>query len=262
MGWPPAGPPVAAEPTDGPWGPGMRVPWGFWESVLVGVVGFLIGGVLAVPIIAGKQQGDLSDLQFAVSGILGELGLFLAAAGWIRLRYRRQARSLALDLRRPGDAAIGFGMGLVIYGIAVFGIGLVIEIVLQQVAGHQISAPDQVPSTLAGFPLVLTGFLVIVCAPIAEELLFRGMLFRSLRDRHGFWAGAIVSSVLFGSVHIQGWDLGSALLSSTLAFVGLGLAALYEWRRNIIANMAAHAAFNVVGFVLIVFGVIPLRTLT
>jgi membrane protease YdiL (CAAX protease family) len=109
---------------------------------------------------------------------------------------------------------------------------------------------------------MLTGFLVIVCAPVAEELLFRGMLFRSLRDRHGFWAGAVVSSLLFGAVHWQGsgtsWE-SSALLASTLAFVGLGLAALYEWRKNILTNMAAHAAFNVVGYAFFVTGVLPLR---
>jgi membrane protease YdiL (CAAX protease family) len=58
-----------------------------------------------------------------------------------------------------------------------------------------------------------------------------------------------VSSALFGAVHVQdaGWE-ANLLLTTTLACVGLGLALLYEWRRNLLTNIGAHCAFNVVGF--------------
>jgi membrane protease YdiL (CAAX protease family) len=231
----------------------MAVTWGFWESVVVAVVGFMLGVLLALPVAATATQAELTDLQFAIAGILGELGLFAGAAGWIWIRHRRAIPALAFDVRRPKDAAIGFGTGLGIYLVAVFGIALVLQMLIEAIVGHNVRSPDQIPRTLTGVPLVLTGFLVIVCAPVAEELVFRGMLFRSLRDKHGFWPGAIVSSILFGAVHIQGapWD-GSILLATTLAFVGLGLALVYEWRKNLLANMAAHCAFNVVGFVLLI----------
>jgi membrane protease YdiL (CAAX protease family) len=240
----------------------MAVPWGFWESVLVGVVGFLIGGVLGAPFVAGSKAGDLTDLQFAITGLLGELGILAAVLGWLSIRHRRAMPALAFDIRRPADGAIGYGMGLVLYFVAVLGIAQAIGFVLERIAGHSIESPDQLPNSLHGVPLVLTGFLVIVCAPVAEELLFRGMLFRSLRDRKGFWAGAVVSSILFGMVHWQGspWE-SSALLASTLAFVGLGLAALYEWRRNLLTNIAAHAGFNTVGFLLFVNGLFPFQHL-
>ena len=248
---PPPGPPPTVEPARGPWG--MAVTWGFWESVIVGVVGVLIGGLLGAPVAVTATDGHLTDLQFALAGILGELGIFGAAAGWLYIRHRRSLAALSLDLRRPVDAAIGFGTGLGIYVVAVFGVATALAALLEAIAGRPVESPEQIPTTLSGLPLVLTGILVIVCAPVAEELLFRGMIFRSLRDRHGFWAGAVVSSLLFGSVHWQGspWE-SSVLLTLTLAFVGLGLAALYEWRRNLLANIAAHCAFNVVGFVLFV----------
>jgi membrane protease YdiL (CAAX protease family) len=226
------------------------------------VCGFIIGAILALPVAAGSTNGDLTNLQFAIAGVLGEVGIFVSVMGWLSIRHRRAIPALALNLRKPVDAAIGFGLGIVIYFVAVLGIAQVIGWLLDRIAGHSIQSPDQLPTSLTGFPLVLTGFLVIVCAPVAEELLFRGMLFRSLRDRHGFWPGAIVSSVLFGLVHWQGspWE-SSVLLVSTLMFVGLGLASLYEWRRNILTNMAAHAGFNVVGFFLFANGngLVPFR---
>jgi membrane protease YdiL (CAAX protease family) len=42
-----------------------------------------------------------------------------------------------------------------------------------------------------------------VAAPFYEEFFFRGMLFHWLRDRHGFWIGALASSLLFGFVHFD-----------------------------------------------------------
>ena len=36
-----------------------------------------------------------------------------------------------------------------------------------------------------------------------------------------------------------------------ICFVGFGLAYVYEWRGNLLANIAAHATFNAIGFVLI-----------
>ena len=235
----------------GPWG--LRVPWGFWEALLVGVVGFLIGGVLALPVALPSSEGDLTDLQFALASLLGEIGLFAAMAGWLRIRHRRAVPALAIRTDRPADLAIGFGAGLLVYPTAVIVVALLVELVLRVVTGHGVEAPDQLPSSISGGALVLTGFLVILAAPVAEELLFRGFLFRSIRDRRGFWPAAAVSSVLFGLVHWQGspWE-GSLLLVVTLVFVGLALAAIYEWRRNLLANMAAHCAFNVVGFMLYV----------
>lgn len=245
---PPSGPPRAAGRFP------MAVTWGFWESLLLGMAGFLIGGiVLAIPIAVTTTNGELTDTQFALVAVLGEVGVFATVVAWLRIRHHATWRALAVDTKRPVDALIGFGCGLGLYLVAVVGIATVLSLLLDRIAGHPIEAPDQLPTTLSGTALWLTGVAVVVCAPIAEELLFRGMLFRSIRDRHGFWPGALVSSALFGLVHWQGspWE-SSILLVGTLAFVGFGLALLYEWRRNLLTNIAAHCAFNVVGFVFFV----------
>ena len=101
--------------------------------------------------------------------------------------------------------------------------------------------------------MLLTVLLSVVIAPVTEETFFRGILFRSLRDRHGFWVGAIVSAALFGVFHFipgEPWQSNTVLIVCMMC-TGFALATLYEWRGNLLANIAAHMAFNTIGVFLI-----------
>jgi uncharacterized protein len=260
-------PDLPPEPTARPpgrWGPPAAT-WGFWEAVLVGIVGFVAGGIVGALVANPTGREDLTNLQFVAIGLISEAGLFAAVAGWLAIRHRRASRvswlepprpvdMLRFDPRKPVDAAIGFGCGLALYVVAVVGVGVLVQTILDLLTNRSIKAPDQLPDHLTGLALVLTGVLVLVAAPVAEELFFRGFLFRALRERHGFWFSGLISAALFGAVHFQPapWQ-DWVLLVTVLGFVGLGLAAIYEWRRNLIANMAAHCAFNVIGFLFVAF---------
>jgi membrane protease YdiL (CAAX protease family) len=85
-------------------------------------------------------------------------------------------------------------------------------------------------------------------APVAEELLFRGILFPFIRDlgkpRLAFWGTA----VLFGAMH------GNLAAFVPLVFFGALLAALYLRTGNLLAPMTAHALFNLVPFLLLACG--------
>lgn len=50
---------------------------------------------------------------------------------------------------------------------------------------------------------VLVFAALVILAPLAEELLFRGFLFTGLRKKLPFWLTAIIVSLLFGFVHGQ-----------------------------------------------------------
>lgn len=87
----------------------------------------------------------------------------------------------------------------------------------------------------------------IVFAPFAEETFFR-LLFFNLGLRYGgFWAGAILSGVLFGIAH---GDLYAAI---PLALGGMVLCGVYYLTRNIIASMFSHALFNTFSIVVLLF---------
>lgn len=89
-------------------------------------------------------------------------------------------------------------------------------------------------------------FLASVVAPIVEETVFRGLLYRHLREATGKWAAvgsmlvsATVVSFLFAVIHPQGW-LGIPVLMS----IAYGLTIAREWRGTLLPAMIAHGLNN------------------
>jgi uncharacterized protein len=82
--------------------------------------------------------------------------------------------------------------------------------------------------------LLYGGFLV----PVAEELVFRGLLFRWLRQRFEFWPAAFISSAAFGIAHLRADQVIVAGL------LGLPLAWLYENSRSLAPAILMHQTYN------------------
>jgi membrane protease YdiL (CAAX protease family) len=141
----------------------------------------------------------------------------------------------------------------VLWGVALFIFtGFVVAplffALLRLLTGEDVVPPRQqlLPADPETLHIVLGGISAIVAAPIGEELFFRGLLHTALRGRMGFWVAAVISSAIFALVH-------AILLLMPLFFVvGLGLAYLYERRGTLLAPIAAHGGFNVIGYVFIV----------
>lgn len=86
--------------------------------------------------------------------------------------------------------------------------------------------------------LRFTLHLLVVCvlAPIAEELLFRRLMFTSLRAKKGFWASALISGLAFALFHGK-----TALL---VLPVGIYLCWTYERSRRLPVNIMLHGLIN------------------
>lgn len=86
------------------------------------------------------------------------------------------------------------------------------------------------------FPVQLLASGLII--PIAEELIFRGMVFASLRDRLPFLPSAFLSALLFGLFH-------GNLPQGVYAFlIGMAVAWLYEVCRTLLAPYLFHVSAN------------------
>lgn len=51
--------------------------------------------------------------------------------------------------------------------------------------------------------LIIAGILIVIIAPILEEIFFRGFLLRTLVNKWGIVLGSIISSALFAILHLQ-----------------------------------------------------------
>jgi membrane protease YdiL (CAAX protease family) len=137
---------------------------------------------------------------------------------------------------------------VILYPTIAIGVGLLLELLFDLFSSTPVQAPAQLPEGLSRGGEVLSVVLAVFVAPVVEELFFRGVVFRSVRDRYGFAVGAIVSAIVFGLVHYvpSPWR-DAALLQSAMVFTGLALAWIYERRGTILAPIAAHMAFNTIG---------------
>ena len=71
------------------------------------------------------------------------------------------------------------------------------------------SNPEQVPQTVKGGLLIVSGFVVVVLAPLAEETFFRGFLYKGLRRRLSVWRvlGSEPGTGLCGAcLGVRPWD--------------------------------------------------------
>jgi len=84
--------------------------------------------------------------------------------------------------------------------------------------------------------LLLLGAGVI--APLTEEILFRGYLFRNLRGSVGVGLAVVFSGLVFGAVHMDPARL------VPLTALGATLALLYEWSGTLLVPVIVHGAWN------------------
>jgi len=92
---------------------------------------------------------------------------------------------------------------------------------------------------------VVLGLVALLLAPVAEELLFRGVMYPALKGfglrRFAFWSTAVV----FSFIHFN-----AATFLSLFAFACL-LNVLYERTGNLLSCMVAHATFNAVNLLML-----------
>jgi membrane protease YdiL (CAAX protease family) len=90
--------------------------------------------------------------------------------------------------------------------------------------------------------LVIGAVVVIGVAPVCEELFFRGVLFRVLRQRLPFWPAAVADGILFGFVH------GSLVILPVLAVLGIVFCYVYERTGSLFPTIALHSLNNTIAY--------------
>lgn len=142
---------------------------------------------------------------------------------------------------------LGAGTFAYLAGLPLVGVALIISLTAHSLYQRLIGAPEgpvQNPIlelAVGGsfWPLVLIFLLATVWAPLVEETVFRGGMYRALRTRlHALLAGA-VSAAAFGVMH--GYPF---LLLGPVTAIGVVFALTREWRGSIVGPIFAHFLNN------------------
>lgn len=226
---------VATSPPDATWGPGVA---------LLGIVAGVFAGQLALSIVS---SGLGRTVTVAGGGPLWALVVSSAAlqlvtggiAVVVASRHPDGAhRALGIEIHR-----LDLPLGAVVGALAQLAAVPLLYLPLRHwISMDELERPARELVGLvhgSGDRLLLV-LMVCVGAPLAEELMFRGLLLRALLARLGRWPAVLASSLVFGLVHFQSNQLPG------LVMFGVVSAVLAVRTGRLGPSVAAHVAFNAV----------------
>jgi len=232
-----------------------------WELPLVdfccyaffAILGFLVSSAVS-GIILRYVRLD-ADQTMVLGGFVQDAGLLLGI-GCFHFFYRGGA----WDAATRGTILASLKSGLVTFLVVlplVVGAELAWEFVLTRL-GLPMENQDLMDILQRAHSPWLVASLVAVAtlvAPVAEELVFRVGLFRYFRTRSPRWAALLLTSVLFGALHVHWGGKFEGLPSLAPLVVLAGVFCLAYERTGLIGTtIVAHALFNLNTFVQVVAG--------
>ena len=237
--------PAAADPSDGL----SKAPSSVWlETVVVFLAGFLGLKLVVAGIHAGWPGIDGTTLTWM--SLLGQWSLLLTIfwpvfRGMPLARYQQEIgwhRGEGV-LKEVGWGVLGYCAGLPLY-FAMAIIVVIVMFIVSALTGGESITPDSnkvVDIVEGGTPamLAVVFLLATVWAPIVEESIFRGALFRHLRRRWPLVVAALGSCMVFAVLH--GYLVAQLFIVGTLGF---WFALLREWRGSLIAPAVGHFIHN------------------
>jgi membrane protease YdiL (CAAX protease family) len=195
-------------------------------------------------------------------------GLFmlasLGALGWPVIRgvpWRVVRYDVGLSVGPQPAANLLAGFGAYVTALPLLAIGAIVMLALMFVAkkfGYSPATPSHPLTPFvaeSGLWGRIQALLVAgVVAPIVEETMFRGVLYRHLREYTAaggrllsVFASAVLVSFVFAVIHPQGWLGVAPLMGLAVAFC-----LVREWRGSLLPAMVAHAMQNTMTVFLIV----------
>lgn len=147
-------------------------------------------------------------------------------------------------LRDVGYALAGYGVYFVSY--------IILVIIAGQFTNLNVDQAQKIGFEGArGGQLFIVFLSLVVLPPIAEEIMFRGFLFSSLRRKFRMRYAVIITSILFGVAHLQ-FGSGAPLLwvaALDTFILSCVLCNLREKTGSLWASITLHALKNGIAFV-------------
>ena len=212
---------------------------------LVGTLACLYGGITVgafAQALAGPSKPSTG--QFLISTLSFQGAAVFLVARLLREHETGWRAAFGLDWRRGPAVWLG-----IIVGICFLPVGWELRNVSVNVAVRlginpvEQQAVKLIRETVSWAPRLAEAAAAVLLAPLGEELVFRGVLYRFVREagypRLALWG----TSALFAAIHVN------AVAFAPLFALALVLTVLYERTGNLLAPIIAHSIFNAVELV-------------
>jgi membrane protease YdiL (CAAX protease family) len=223
-------------------------------------LGFIAAAILVVSLVLERGAGYAigRGLKLASPYPVVALAVLLGygpSVGFCFYAARRWGQRGVMHSLGTRFRAIDFGWGPLTWVCMILGqivLALLIKAVHVPLSSNVPTVNQDVPPDKLAFLIFAT--VGVVIAPLAEELVFRGVILAAFRSRLSLAWAAVAQGVLFGLVHMQptfGWgNIGLVIL---LSWVGSALGFAAGIFKRIWPGIFAHAMMNALVF-LILYG--------
>ena len=195
-------------------------------SIVVAIIAAISGG--AESLAETMSSGPMSVLSYALS-----MGLTIVGVLIYRKLRRGTGRMFHFSLR-------GFNPMLILWGfVMVLLTGVVIEPVLELFPDAFLKMIDKMGMN-GGWSILM----LVVLAPVMEEVLFRGILLESVRSKHSAGRAIVVSALMFGVIHLIPQQVVNAFV------IGLILGYIYVRTESLWPVIVIHALNNAMAYVI------------
>jgi membrane protease YdiL (CAAX protease family) len=222
--------------------------WGLGDAAVGLLLAVTLSTLTYSLVLGATGRAADDDLPLGLT-LLATSGLWAAFIAVPLVVTHRKGRGAVEDLGLRARW-IDLPVGLVIGAVAQVALLLLYApiFVLFDKSQSDLDAPARELGDLVDGPVsaVLLLVLVVVGAPIAEEIFYRGLVLRSLIKR-GLPGGlsVVLTALIFAATHIQ--DLATwLLLLPGLVFAGLVFGTLALRTGRLGTSIAAHMGFNLV----------------
>jgi len=222
------------------------VPWRVREVVFAVVIAAAAAAVLLLGVqgfaVVRNEAGANAPL-WLVAATTAFYYVVLLGAIWLVVLRRYHVSWGMLGLRAPQHRGSPLATPLL---YALFFIGLAaIVVVFAAVASAAGLAPRLRPlgglAGQSGGLIVLSLAVMLAIAPLAEEVLFRGVLYQVLRRRFGQRQAIGLSALAFAVVQLGAGSFG---LYVVYLFLGVVLAVSFEQTRSLYPAIGLHTLYN------------------
>lgn len=210
-------------------------------------------------IFLGLWTGIFGGIYYAATGsvparvdmILSNVALLAGTAStlWVYFRYTDKTPSF-LDVRTPSAKAIGIAvLGAVALLVAATALEQVFRLFNITASEHQIYqlATAEEGGFSPQFLLVMIPIAILVIGP-AEEIVYRGLIQKSLYSKFSDNAAVVLTSAIFAVVHFPAYLTSTfsnaAITVSTVFVLSLVLGKIYAETENLVVPSLSHGLYN------------------
>ncbi len=170
-----------------------------------------------------------------VSGVVKALSL-AAGAGAVWHLFMRETPVITMPEGHKKDIGILFVLG----GCAALAVNILFSLI--GFTGSS-TAYEQVAEKQFALPLMAGVVLYGIVSPLAEEIVFRGIVYNRLRRQYTKWIAIVGSALLFGLYH------GNVVQALYGFMLGILIAVLYEKYGSFTIPVILHSAANIFVYV-------------